>query len=53
MTQSIDLADISKNIQKTGFQARESQLAMIGSIYDALKNKKIIGIEAPTGTGKT
>ncbi|MDF1759006.1 MAG: ATP-dependent DNA helicase DinG [Coxiellaceae bacterium] len=53
MTKSLDLADISKKIQKTGFQSRESQLAMIESIYDALKNKKIIGIEAPTGTGKT
>ncbi|MDF1797148.1 MAG: ATP-dependent DNA helicase DinG [Coxiellaceae bacterium] len=53
MTDKLDLADISKKIQKTGFQSRESQLAMIESIFDALHAKKIIGIEAPTGTGKT
>lgn len=46
-------ASITSLLKKGHLEERPSQLEMITAVQGALKNKKILCIEAPTGTGKT
>lgn len=47
------LTEIQQKIKQAGLQARDSQTQMIETVYDAIKKREILCIEAPTGTGKT
>lgn len=50
---TINTEQLSKQLQTVGLQSRPFQMQMITDIQQAITAKKIIGIEAPTGTGKT
>jgi ATP-dependent DNA helicase DinG len=50
---SMDINEIAQKLKAAGLNRRPSQLTMIQEAYNALHKKRIICIEAPTGTGKT
>jgi len=47
------IKDIQKSLVQAGLQHRDTQLEMIQAIYNAITQRKILCVEAPTGTGKT
>lgn len=49
----MDIDALAQKLQYQGLQDRPSQREMIKAVYEALDQKKILCIEAPTGTGKT
>ncbi len=49
----MDIAKIRRQLTQAGLTNRPSQLKMIEQVYQALIEKKILCVEAPTGTGKT
>lgn len=51
--EKMDIKNIQKTLTKHKLRHRPSQLNMVEEVYTALKQKNIICIEAPTGTGKT
>ncbi len=42
-----------QRFKQLGLHHRATQVEMIDQVYDAISNKQILCIEAPTGTGKT
>ncbi|PHQ80336.1 MAG: DEAD/DEAH box helicase, partial [Coxiella sp. (in: Bacteria)] len=53
MIAPMDIEKLAKKLKRHGLQDRSSQREMITSVYDSLNSKKILCVEAPTGTGKT
>lgn len=49
----LNLDELSKNLQRVGLQVRDEQFDMIKACFGAIDSDQIIGVEAPTGTGKT
>lgn len=49
----MDIKDLTTKLARVGLQERKPQLEMIETTYQAIKDKRIFCIEAPTGTGKT
>lgn len=49
----MDIVKIKRQLTQAGLANRPSQLQMIEQVFQALTEKKILCIEAPTGTGKT
>lgn len=49
----MDISHIRKTLKNNGLKDREGQIQMIEQCYNALKQKNILCVEAPTGTGKT
>ncbi len=49
----MDLEKLIGKLKQYGLQERPSQRGMIEAVYEALQTKKILCVEAPTGTGKT
>ncbi len=49
----MDIQKIRQQLAQAGLRERPSQLNMITETYEALSQKKILCLEAPTGTGKT
>lgn len=50
---AMDTNVIAQKLRSQGLQDRSSQREMMQAVYEALDQKKILCIEAPTGTGKT
>ncbi len=49
----MDIDTLISKLKRHGLQERHSQRDMIAAVYDSIKSKKILCVEAPTGTGKT
>lgn len=49
----MDMDQLTRQLNKQGLTDRTSQREMISAVYEALTHKRILCIEAPTGTGKT
>lgn len=49
----MDTNVIAQKLRSQGLQDRASQREMMQAVYEALDQKKILCVEAPTGTGKT